>query len=412
MNRCVNIDWLEVYCLEPAGEKPRNAYYYTENGYQVSERDYGTRVYSEMFTILDDHDIGMIEIRRNPCSQISKDGGLFPKESCHIRLTNYYCYTDNPIGLLRDFLAKHGYTLSRIFRLDICLDYEKFDKGDIPVKFVQRYMAGRYSKVYQSNVSAHGSDTWEQRNWNSLSWGKKKSMISTKMYNKSLELREGHDKPYIRWAWYCAGLIDDPVNGMRKDENGVLYKPEIWRTEFSINSSAKRWFIIERSDTRKQSNIYMPHTLDLYDSREKLLIVFASLATHYFRFKYYEDGVRKDQCKDKILFDFKYMDKLYKVDRMASHRPTGSKTARLIELLTNLRMRKLNEAVRAAIDVLIDELEKDKLKEFVGVTWQPEDILILQRTLAERINNKRLGDITTQMAEISNMVTDLFEESF
>ena len=38
--------------------------------------------------------------------------------------------------------------------------------------------------------------------------------------------------------------------------------------------------------------------------KKKILVMFASLARHYFRFKKYEENKRKDRCKDKILFDF------------------------------------------------------------------------------------------------------------
>ena len=49
--RCVNLDWLEVHAREPIGQ-PHNADYFREYGCEVQEREYGTRVYKEMFVIL------------------------------------------------------------------------------------------------------------------------------------------------------------------------------------------------------------------------------------------------------------------------------------------------------------------------------------------------------------------------
>ena len=74
--RCVNIDWLEVYCLEDRHEYPCDAEYFRRHGYLVQERDYGTRQYNQMFTILDKWGNPMIEVRRDPPSGDSGFNGL------------------------------------------------------------------------------------------------------------------------------------------------------------------------------------------------------------------------------------------------------------------------------------------------------------------------------------------------
>ena len=48
--RCVNLDWLEIHAREPVGQ-PHNADYFRNQGCEVQEREYGTRVYREMFVI-------------------------------------------------------------------------------------------------------------------------------------------------------------------------------------------------------------------------------------------------------------------------------------------------------------------------------------------------------------------------
>ena len=42
MVRCVNLDWLEVYCIERSGGMSANDF--RQAGIQVEERDYGTRI--------------------------------------------------------------------------------------------------------------------------------------------------------------------------------------------------------------------------------------------------------------------------------------------------------------------------------------------------------------------------------
>ena len=137
------------------------------------------------------------------------------------------------------------------------------------------------------------------------------SDIGTKFYNKTLELirpsqclhqtvHRKHGRPL--------DLIDNATNVTKTKPDGTTYTPEIWRIEFSIRSSVKNWFLIhlDGDEHRKQS---IRNTLDMYDTREKLIVLFASLQQHYFRFKhllkrykFYAEGhsdgyaVRKDLC--------------------------------------------------------------------------------------------------------------------
>lgn len=298
MNRCVNIDWLQVFCSEPLGQ-PRDANYYKSQGYEVKVRDYGTPQYAQMFTIFE-NGFPFIEVRRAPYS-LKKFGGIFSDNDCHLRLSNRACYSASPINDLRTFILAHDYTYKSISRIDICLDFNLFDKGDKPENVLLKYMKGELSKINQGNIGAHGKDRWDGRVWNSLSWGSKNSMISTKMYNKSLELKEVAPKYYIQDQWASAGLrVDMPV----------------WRVEFSIKSDMKGMF---RQDTGE----FVSNNLTDYDTRDKCLFRFHSLAHKYFHFKYYEttkDGKpqRKDRCKDKILFSISSDEQSYKPCRITT----------------------------------------------------------------------------------------------
>lgn len=392
--RCVNIDWLELYCLECSSLYPCDADYFRRAGFNVREREYGTRIYREMFVLLDNDERPFIEVRRNPFSTKEQNQGFFEPYSCHIRLVNRYCYHNDPIGLMRQFLITHRYTLVKISRIDICLDFEKFDFGDDPKTFLLRYMAGRYSKINQANINAHGRDQWDGRDWNSVSWGKPKSMIGTKFYNKTLELQEAHDKPYIRQAWFEAGLIDDPINQTKRDKDGHLYKPTIWRVEFSIKSSAKKWFVIEKNTTRKKKLEARPHTLDMYDTRAKLYTVFASLAEHYFHFKHYEKDQRKDRCPDKKLFNFSALDSFYKIqsETLATDIPQDRDKLRLLTKLEHYRQCHFDSDVRNACDVLIASLNKDRQRDFLTHPWNVEEVQALQLAIAQKINSHSTQD--------------------
>lgn len=404
MNRVLNIDWLEVFCLEPLDDTTRDASFYENDGWRVLRRDYGTRVYREMFTLCDVRGYSFLEVRRNPFSADDGSGGILAPNACHIRLTNYACYTENPIGRLREFLDRYHFTLVRIYRIDICLDFEKFDFGDDPGKFIRRYMEGRYSKMNQSNINAHGSDTWERRVWNSLSWGARKSMVGAKLYDKTKELAEAKDKPYIRWAWFRGGLVDDPNTLEKCAKDGTTYKPSIYRLEFSITAAAKGWFVIDRCDTRKATKIFRPHTLSMYDNRTKLLECFAALVNHYFRFKIYEPGTRKDRCKDKRIFEFSYNDTLMTIGRQVSEKVPKTFRNRLLALLRQYEGQTFDTELKTASRALIRSLESQQEATLFGEGFTREEILTMQRLIAERVNRPENDHEKPGKTEIEQLI--------
>lgn len=368
-SRCVNLDWLEVSVLEPI-TSPHDADYFRSCGWIVHERDYGTRVWGQMFTLEGSDHLAFIEVRRSPKSDIIQPN------VAHLRFVNRVCYFPNAATLMQEFMQRYSYTFIRISRVDICLDFEKFDYGDLPRDFLRRYIENKYSKINQADVTAHGGDKWEGRIWNSISWGAPASDIGTKFYCKSLELYDPttkrFNKPYIRQAWKESGLVDDPVNVMKQNPDGSWYRPEIWRVEFSIRSSVQRWFTIELRG-KKKAKQSIRNTLDMYDSREKLLILFASLSEHYFHFKYlqkrynfYKEGhtdgypIRKDRCPDKLLFKWKSLSYVYKVEK-ASVATSDKPDHDLATLLSRLRLfrdRTQEQAIRTSASTIITYLEE------------------------------------------------------
>ena len=403
-NRCVNIDWLELYCLESHDHFPCNAEYYRRNGYIVKEREYGTRQYNEMFTIEDENGNNWIEIRRNPASGDSSFSG-FSELSTHIRLVNRACYEDDCVEKLRQFLLRHDYVFKRIYRIDVCYDFEFFDTGDRPEKFVQRYLAGKYAKINQCRCAAYGADNWASFDWETISWGSPTSMVGTKIYNKTRELQHAKsDKPWIKWAWFNCGLVDDPVNLQKVNSGGVRYQPDIWRIEFSLKSSADNWIVIESQSGKRMKHKAIPHRLSLFDSRDKLWQRFEDLAFHYFRFKYYEKGVRKDRCKDKPLF---YFDKGREFLALGSL-PQEAKQERpemlMKRKLQMYKMKHFDERVREACDAIIQYIDTNEVKRLT-----PRELRIDARAWQEAIAARMAGDKRSAL-ELVAYVKDLLEK--
>ena len=303
--RCVNIDWLELYCYEPA--QPRDIDYFVSRGFVVREREYGTRHWSSVFTILDDRGEDFLEVRRSPRHTVNGHHTIYPDCACNVRVVNRYCYYDTIMIILTDFLRDHGYEIRRIFRLDLCIDFKRFDSGDKPEDVVRRIIRHKYAKVYQSERTAHGRDYWNGCEDNSLSWGRKGSMIVTRLYNKSLELATVHDKPWIRQAWHAAGLIDDPIAPILIGKDGKVIGDSVWRLEFQINSSARGWFVCDADNP----NTYVEHSVEAYWNKPRILIAIKNLIDHYFDFRIFEQGKKKYACQKKELFKIDVDDEIY-----------------------------------------------------------------------------------------------------
>lgn len=413
--RCVNLDWLEVYCLESSIGYPHDAEYFRRAGWHVREREYGTPTYKEMFTLFSyDNDEPLIEVRRAPKAPRGYNtGGIMDPNACHIRLCNRTCYMEDAAGLLQRFLEENFFEYSRISRVDIALDFEKFDSGDDPQKFLQRYIKGQYAKINQARISMHGADRWDGRTWNSVKWGNENSMVSTKMYCKTLELLQVSDKPYIRQAWYEAGLIDDWFDMTKRKEDGTVYKPEIWRIEFSIKSSTKNWFVVEDPYSTKRKLKSIRHTLEQYRTRRQMLDVFFSLADHYFHFKKFAEGVRKDRCEDKVLFDKKIPSVFYKVTHVATHEKQDKTLQRLLRMLRDYQSTVYDEEKRQACRMLIADIEYRARAHDLPNDTPIEELTLLRQLVAKRV----MGSPNTLSQDINiikamlDIETDIFGET-
>ena len=349
-----------------------NADYFRGRGYIVHEREYGTRVYNEMFTIEDQHGHAFIEVRRNPQSGSSSFTGL-SELRCHLRLVNRACYANNPVRDMAEFIIKHDYIFQRIFRLDLCYDFIRFDSGDDPARFLRRYIENKFSKVNQCKVRVIGDDSWTSFDWESVSWGAPTSMVGTKMYNKTKELKAtGDKKPWIKQAWFESGLVNDPLN-----------LPDVWRIEFSMHSSARNWIVIEDADSKHNKKRAVPHTLEMFDGRDRLWERFEEMAHHYFQFRYVEyldkvnsDGERnlkrKDVCREKRLFNYNLDRTFYKIEGVAVECKPDKDDDILRRRLTLYREKHADPDLRRAIDILLNNLNRERLRQITAHGYAAE----------------------------------------
>lgn len=294
MKIVMNIDWLEVYGIEPKAGIVLDANYYEQCGYGVRRREYGTKVYQEMFTLRIGN-MWAIEVRRNP-HKTKQQGGVMETGSVHLRLTNEACYIKQPVQMILDFMNRHGIQFKGISRLDICGDFVRFRNGIKPKTLIEKYMRKDILRVNKGKYSIYGEENWDGREIQTIEWGRNKSMITTKLYNKTRELEQMKPKQHIKAQWDEVGLQNEYKNS------------DVWRLEFSIKSACKKWIGIIDETCRESKQIFFKHDLQNYTSKDALYMFWQSLAKFYFRFKktkYKQDGSveRKNRCEDWTILD-------------------------------------------------------------------------------------------------------------
>ncbi|MBQ1572415.1 MAG: hypothetical protein IIZ78_14905, partial [Clostridiales bacterium] len=135
------------------------------------------------------------------------------------------------------------------------------------------------------------------------------------------------------------------------------------------------------NETKYQS---VPNRLDCYESKDRLLILFFSLVKHYFHFKYYYEGVRKDRCPDKELFKINNQQQVYKVgrDQVASSSTLDRYWASLLSKLRTLRERHFEREIHDACDILIKSLEDNRVSVESGSIFTRQEILAFQQAVS------------------------------
>lgn len=298
--RVYGIDWLEMFVSE-SPSVDYSAEGFRRRGWDVVERDYGTKTMAEMMVLNDSMGYPFVEIRRAPRGlNQHPESCVYTFGDSYVRLTNLYCYDSNPMKLMMDFLDREHYTVKKIYRIDLYLDIVRFDSGDIPKNVARRIVNHTYAKVNQTHRRTSGDDTWTECFDNWISWGATGSMVSTKFYNKTKEITDtGMKKTYILQRWKEAQLIDD-ISSIRKDGSQV----DVWRLEFSIKGNAKGWIEISKNDSEDGCRHMVPHNPQCYMHPKGVLNAIANLVPYYFKFRIYKEGVRKSNCPEKILFKF------------------------------------------------------------------------------------------------------------
>lgn len=261
--RTLSIDWLSVSCR-------RN---FTQNRlYSIVKAKYGNNVWAdvEVYSIDKRKIFTLFSRPRNP---------LVPVDTCIAKFENSVLYSaDFGTGCI-EFLHYAGLDIVKVNRIDLALDFQRFDNNMHPQTLIDRLLSKKISKNGKSNFAANGK-TSTLLKIDYIRFGSRSSPVSVYMYNKSQEFRDMYEKGYISDIW---------------DKAGRTNSDDVYRIEISINHEQK---LINDIQTGEIVRMDIFNYLDVYYKK----VIFWSLFQRYFSFKVVDENTRKQYWKPLVLF--------------------------------------------------------------------------------------------------------------
>lgn len=214
------------------------------------------------------------------------------RDGCALKVSNNLLYYSEWWHVLVCFIDCVHFRFNNITRVDLCCDFNSFERGLLPQTFIRDYIFKKgkqtYVRIGSNNGVLHFSTSETQTNFNTLRFGSRQSGVSVYLYNKSLEMRQQKFKPYIVELWKLNGLSYlDP-------------RKPVYRLEISISSKGLNLLQTETGEIFK----LLPQFLS---SEQRLLDIFQIFANKFFRFKVVDTTrplVKRQNLPDAVLFDF------------------------------------------------------------------------------------------------------------
>ena len=200
------------------------------NSLYMQKRERGSNVFAHIYDIYNKQDDLIAVFCCKPNSTI------LGERFAQLQISNKWLYIGSLYKLINEILFKSNFEFVSISRIDFCCDLYEFDNGMAPKTFIEEFAKENVTKTYNSKFNLWGKTAGYNRDYHQLSIGDNKSVFTWKLYNKSKELRDVHDKAYIRRKWEMK-LLD--------------YSPDkdVWRLEVSV----KNWSKVQFEDKRLEN---------------------------------------------------------------------------------------------------------------------------------------------------------------
>lgn len=271
-NYAISVDWLEVHGhLQHASlraSQKKVTFSHNFKTYSVELQDVGTSFFNSRYIIKE----GTYEIASLTCCPRSKK--VHPS-ICHLKLANRLLYCEGYINTLYMLLEKLKIEYKGISRLDVCYDCNRFFNGYKPSRFIKDFISkdtgemGYIHKKGSPEFYVRGSKQWgTATRVNYLAFSSRNSRVRSYIYDKTKELKEEKDKPWIREMWEKNGLISDD-------------KTHVYRCEISIKSGGQDMLNLDTGELFRLDPSHIK-------AQKKIEMLFYSYAQKYFSFSRYE----------------------------------------------------------------------------------------------------------------------------
>ena len=281
-------------------------------GYVLHDNGYGTRHFQKWFTIYSaGKKYAIAQLCCLPFSVKTSDRqGIFLPGSATVQLCNRFCYSPDVVNVMAKLCDILCFKFKSISRLDLCYDFQHFDNKLKPETLILGYYSSKYWKMGNNKALGVGRQI---RGYcpETLSFKGKNSAVGVKLYNKTKEMDEVHEKPYIRDAWANCGL-----------QNGK----DVWRLEISIKSDG-------RTVVDTGSGEIVKFSVQDIATPEQRMFLFFVFAQKYFHWRYNRGETRKARAKDVGLFNPGLDTECWKPLKVTASRDYSRKAKMLINAL-------------------------------------------------------------------------------
>jgi len=212
-----SIDWLTFNIKL----KDINNPYIQDNGIYYEEREQGTNIFKRVRDYYNYRDELIFTIVFQPHSKIIKN------DFGQLQIANKWLYVGNLSRLVYKIFFQSNFELVNISRIDLCADFFNFINTYNPLSFIQNVAKGNVYKVNPSSINFWGKTGDYTIDYHAMNIGDRESTFNFKLYNKTKELEEKHEKGYIKTKWI------KKLNGYQELVK-IGETPTIWRLEVSI----------------------------------------------------------------------------------------------------------------------------------------------------------------------------------
>ena len=212
-----SIDWLTFNIKL----KDINNPFIQDKGIYYEEREQGTNIFKRVRDYYNTRDELIFTIVFQPHSKIIKN------DFGQLQIANKWLYVGSLSRLVYKIFFQSNFELVNISRIDLCADFFNFINTYNPLSFIQNVAKGNVFKVNPSSINFWGKTGDYTINYHAMNVGDRESTFNFKLYNKTKELEEKHDKGYIKTKWI------KKLNGYQELKK-IGETPTIWRLEVSI----------------------------------------------------------------------------------------------------------------------------------------------------------------------------------